>query len=390
MGQWMRGCVLLWLAALPLVASANPCGDAEDLKGQALRQELSDENRTCLEASVRGGAGLAIRSANSFVLIVDAYARRDLEEHAQLMRRHLTGVHTGDAEVAFMYADHLNRHAGASDEVLRWARVAMDGHRRWLHNRANHDKMMKHLWELRVEVSMLRAVEVAAEYQADPSPANKTRIDAYRRQARVILVEAAPCLHYGECGPYYEVEVEGYADCDNLDAMSLRADHGQLTSAEQGCLRSKYRRRGAPKSRILAMLADQADAEAGSKGEDSWNELLDWQGEVAGLEDPLLASRYADFLLDHDWARTQEALEWADGALDKEGVLTGRAGREAIARLHRLRISTLEQQLANAQAGDRSVENGQAVANAQAALKHAERSFAGFCRENGVVCRTHP
>ena len=121
--------LLLWCG--PSDAWALDCGESSTLEMAAYRGRLTAENRTCLERGVNSGEPND-RAQASFVLIIDAYASSQTDRYRALMQRHLNEIHTQDAEVAFLYATHLWREQGASDEVLKWSRVAMDGRRRWL------------------------------------------------------------------------------------------------------------------------------------------------------------------------------------------------------------------------------------------------------------------
>lgn len=376
--------LLLLLTFLTLVtpAWALDCGNPADLEMNAYRGKLSETDRACLETAIAGDDPVA-RSEASFILIVDAYVRGNGTEYGALMKRHLTQLHTTDAEVAYLYATWLWREGQNSDEVLHWARVAMDGRRRWLHNRANYDRMVKSLYDMMVQVSMERAIQVEQDYAAAPTATNRQRADAYKRQARYYLIIAAPCLHYGDCGPYFDVEVEGWAPCDDLVQMEAFAKRGQVTADHLACLKSKYRKPQAPKARILAIMSDQADTDGEGK---AWEELMAWHWNLAGVDDPVLAYRYAEFLLSHGAEDTEEALKWAQVALSSEEGFSGRTGRSALARLHVLRVQTAQRLVEDAQAAytkDPSAYNQKQVEVAQATLAKAERDRASYCQVNG-------
>ena len=338
--------LMIALLAWAMPAWALDCGDPTDLEMNAYRGRLSDENRSCLEAAVDGKDPVA-RSEASFVLIVDSYVRGNGTEYGQLMKRHLTEIHTTDAEVAYLYATWLWREGQNSDEVLHWARVAMDSRRRWLHNRANYDRMVKSLYDMMVQVSMERAIQVEQEFAASPTQTNRQRAEAYRRQARYYLIIAAPCLHYGDCGPYYEVEVEGWAPCDDLVQMESLARRGGVTNDHMACLKSKYRKPQAPKKRILTIMMDQANTDKEGK---AWEELMAWHWNLTGVDDPLLAYNYAEFLVSTGAEETEEAMKWAQVALSREDGFTGRTGRQALQRLHMLRVATAQRMVEDAQA----------------------------------------
>lgn len=347
----------------------------------AYRGRLGDETRTCLTAYIEVADPTA-RVQSSFVLIVDAYVSGDKERYGALMQTHLTKYHTTDAEVAYLYATHLWREGQSSDTVLNWARVAMEGRRRWLKNRANYDRMVKALYDMMVQVSMERAIQVEAAYRAAPSQDNLDKMEAYRRQARYYLIVAAPCLHYGDCGPYFEVEVEGWAPCDDLVALEAAAKRGGVTAEHLACLRGKYRRPQSPQKRILGILMDQADTD----GEGAiWEELMAWHWNLTGVDDPLLAYRYAEFLVDKGAEKSEEALKWAEVALAGQEGFTGRTGRQALFRLHQLRIETAERILADAKtrhSEDKNAFTKRAMDDAKQDVEVAKMSMDKYCEIN--------
>lgn len=373
--------LILTLLAWCTPAWALDCGEPTDLEMNAYRGRLSDEDRSCLEKTVDGNDPIS-KSEASFVLIVDAYVRGNGTEYGQLMKRHLTEIHTSDAEVAYLYATWLWREGQNSDEVLHWARVAMESRRRWLHNRANYDKMVKSLYDMMVQVSMERAIQVEQEFAASPTQTNRQRAEAYRRQARYYLIIAAPCLHYGDCGPYYEVEVEGWAPCDDLVQMESLARRGGVTADHLACLKSKYRKPQAPKKRILAIMMDQANTDQEGK---AWEQLMAWHWNLTGIDDPLLAYNYAEFLVATGAEETEEAMKWAQVALSREDGFTGRTGRQALQRLHMLRVATAQRMVTDAKTAvdtDPSAYNKKQLEVAKRTLAKAEKERAEYCKEN--------
>lgn len=370
---------LLWF--VPTTSWALDCGEASDLEMDAYRGKIGADIRACLEKAVEGGDPVA-RSEASFILIVDSYVRGNGTEYGNLMKRHLTKIHTTDAEVAYLYATWLWREGQNTDEVLHWARVAMDSRRRWLHNRANYDRMVKALYDMMVQVSMERAIAVEQEYAAAPTATNKQKAEAYKRQARYYLIIAAPCLHYGDCGPYYQVEVEGWAPCDDLVQMETLAKRGQVTDDHMACLKGKYRKPQAPKKRILTILMDQANTDSEGK---AWEELMAWHWNLTGVDDPLLAYNYAQWLVEHGAEDTEEAMKWAQVALAREDGFTGRTGRQALERLHTLRVATAQRLVSDAEATleqDPSAFNQQALVDAKATLKKALKDRDDYCKEH--------
>ena len=193
---------------------------------------------------------------------------------------------------------------------------------------------------------------------------------------------AAPCLHYGDCGPYYDVEVEGWAPCDDLVQMETLARRGQITKDHLGCLKSKYRRPQAPKKRILAIMMEQANHDPEGK---AWEELMAWHWNLTGVDDPLLAYNYAEFLVSHGAEDTEEAMKWAQVALSREDGFTGRTGRQALQRLHVLRVATAQRMVEDAEAAvakDPSAYNRKQLEIARETLKKAEAEREAYCAEH--------
>ena len=368
---------LFWL--VPAAYATTHCGQTGDLKADS--DKLSAEAVACLETVTQGVDAVA-RSEASFALIIHAHSKGDLTRYGELMKRHLTQLHTTDAEVAYLYARYLWSAGRASDEVLHWARVAMDNRRRWLHNRANYDQIVKSLYDMMVQVSMERAIQVEQDYAAAPGKAARERADAYKRRARYYLIVAAPCLHYGDCGPYFDVEVEGWAPCDDLVEMETLAKRGQVSLEQMSCLKSKYRKPQAPKRRILTVMLTQANSDKDGK---RWEELLAWHWNLTGLDDPLLAYHYAEWLVHQEQQDSEEALKWAQVALNQEGGLTGRSGRQALTRLHQLRVDTAKRLLEDAKQQYAEIDD----AYHKLLLKDAETILTQATTEQKTYCAEH-
>ena len=372
-----------------LLISASPalgqeCGDDSGLRLDAYRGKLTDEARACLESTVTTTADPSRRVELSFILIVDAYTQNDQEKYGQLMRRHLSQYHTTDAEVAYLYATYLWKLGAAAngDDALYWAKVALDNRRRWLKNRANYDNMVKKLYDMLVELSMVRAVEVEQEQATNPGQANAERVEAYRRQARYWLIIAAPCLYYSDCGPYFEVEIEGWAPCDDLVALEADAKKGRIDTDQRTCLRSKYRKPQSAKPRILGILMDQADTDKDGK---IWEELMAWHWNITGADDAMLAFRYAEFLVVKGSEQAENAMRWAKVALEQKDTLKGRSGRAAISKLHTLRVETAERILLNAkeeQKAHPSALHKQAIQEAKDRYDAAVVDYQAYCQSD--------
>lgn len=375
--RWLALLAVLLVVPQTAAAVTTTCGDARELEMQAYKGRLGDEVKRCLEASLEE-ADPQTRAAHSFVLIVDAYISRDMGRYGELMERHLTRYHTTDAEVAYLYANWLRREQGASDEVIHWARVALDGRRRWLANRANYNRMVRALYDMLVEVSMERALQVQREVGDLPGLEAQRRLEGYRRQAKYWLIIAAPCLHKGECGPYYEVEIEGWAPCNDLVAMDTHAKRGQLGDEHWTCLKESYRKPAAPKRRILDVMATQADTTPDGS---QWDELLAWHWRITGDEDPELAFRYAAFLAKNPQvqADADEVMKWSGVALDARHQLRGRSGRAALTQLLSLRVETARRMVEHAHA----LGDPEAVQLAQQRLTEEQAAYEAHCAASG-------
>jgi len=291
-------------------AAAEGCAEFDVLQRRAAQARLTEVDRVCLQA-LQANTGTSEQQLQaSFVLVVDAYATQQLERYERLMRDHLA-IAPGDAEVAFLLSTHLHRTEGRSDdEVMHWARVALDGRRRWVDNRNNHDRMVRTLYDTLVESGMQRAI--AAEASGSPN------LGRYRREAKYWMSVAGPCLHNSACGPYYDVEIEGYADCDDLDVLEkLRSG---VSDSVATCLRTRFRKPGQPRARILALLMVWADT-----GLDTarWDQLRAWHWRATESEDPDVLLRHARWLVSKDDAHG--AVQVAEAALSHPTAFRGRA-----------------------------------------------------------------
>ena len=71
-------------------------------------------------------------------------------------------------------------------------------------------------------------------------------------------------------------------------------------------------------------------------------------------------------------------------------MFNGRAGREAIARLHRLRIQTHAEQVALAEdlpEENSTVDHGMSLQGARDSLEPAEKAYSSFCKQNAAACK---
>lgn len=370
----------LLLAALllsPGAAAAQACGEAEALQQAAYEGKLGPETRACLEASLAGDDP-GTRADHSFLLIIDASRTGPTDRYLLLLRRHLAQYHTTDAEAAYLLADALFKAGHATDEVLRWADVAMEGRTRWLSNRANYDRMVTRLHDIRVQASMQLAIDTEAAVGGGTE--DPAAVGAARKRARIYLIVAAPCIHHGDCGPYYEVEVEGWLPCDDLDAMERYAEGGHLKDEHAACLRERYRKPQQPKRRILDILATAADADASGQG---WARLAAWHWNLSGDDDPVLAHRHAQHLAKA--GRHTEALKWSDLAVEHPDALQRRSGPHGVAAAHAVRVASARavQEAAAAEHAKLDSElHRQALEDATARLKTCQAARDAWCADH--------
>jgi hypothetical protein len=282
--------VTLGLLALPALASAD-CGSIEVLEAHASAGKLTAEESSCVELAL-ATADPIDRVDLSFVLILQALMSGDDAAYVAHLERHLASVHTTDPEVAYLYATWLQKHRPErTADVLHWADVAFAGRGRWVKDLRNYTTIVRSVWDLRIEASMRAAMTAEQAYAASPTPAKQEAMERARRAARYYMIAATPCLHYGDCGPRYEVEVEGQTSCEDLDAVERALSAGPLHPDTLSCLKARWYRN--PRQRLLDLLAASADRAPDST---EWEALLAWHFNATGEEDAALAQRYQAFL----------------------------------------------------------------------------------------------
>ncbi|MCB9673500.1 MAG: hypothetical protein H6737_00195 [Alphaproteobacteria bacterium] len=374
---------MLTLLALALPAlGAMRCGDLDSLELEAARSRLDAGTEACLEEAL-GAAEAAERARTSFVLILSAYSGNDLEAYGERMRRHLATFHTTDAEVAYLYARYLWKKSGETadppytDEILKWSRVAMDGRTRWLHNRRNYDEMVRNLYDMLVQSSLRRALLDKKAFEADPSDANRLVADQAQRRARHYLIVAAPCLHKGECGPTFEVIVEGMRECEDLAPLENYAAAGKLDEGHRACLRARFRRQGAPRRRILDLLIADAEKQPDSS---TFEYLLAWHWNVTDADDPEMAYRFARWLARND-GDPKLLAQWAEAGLE--------AGRPDEARRSDLIVWRAEGWAAVVRAAE-AEDAKQSTERTRRELANARTRSEAATQAQREWCTTHP
>ncbi|MEZ4322017.1 MAG: hypothetical protein R3F61_31385 [Myxococcota bacterium] len=366
------------LGLLAPASAASTCGDLDTLELDAARKRLAPDVESCLEAAL-ASTDAPERARTSFVLILSAYTSGDSELYGQRMTRHLAEFHTTDPEVAYLYARYLFKKSGDtaappySAEILRWARVAMDGRTRWLHNRRNYDEMVRNLYDMLVQSSLQQAIAEQKAYEAAPTDAGRLAADQAQRRARHYLIVAAPCLHKGECGPTFEVIVEGLRDCEDLRPLENYAAAGKLDDGHLACLRARYRRAGAPRRRILDVMIDDAEHQDDSQ---RFEFLLAWHWNVMDADDPDMAYRFARWLSQHD-GQPELLGQWSEAALEAEG-----ADGQHAAELYAWRArgwATAAKNAAQTDAAQSTERTRRELATAEARAKDAASALQRYC-----------
>jgi hypothetical protein len=360
--------VLLGIAA----AVAADCSDVELMKSHAFRGKLAPDEQACIEAALPT-LDPAVRVDLSFALILQAYMTHDVA-YPDLMRRHLTEVHTTDPEVAYLYANWLKQNQpDNAGEILRWSRIAMAGRMRWADDPPGYVAIVRSLYDMLVESSLERAVQLEAVSDATPNPDNSLATDKAKREARYWLVVAAPCLHNGDCGPRFEVEVEGQTSCEDLDGYAVLARQGTLTEEPTRCLEARYERN--PKDKVVGILMDAADhdPEGGA-----WEQLLAWHWDQTGADDPLLAARYASYLAAKGPQAAADVWKWTQIALGDRPALTTAGGRPLVGHVLTIR-ATAAKQLAEAARGTDGADEAKERARAAAEDRDAWCQSARDC-----------
>jgi len=362
-------------------AVAAECTDLDTLELSAARKRLDAETEACLERTVISGDA-SVRARSSFVLILSAYSGKDLEAYGERMRRHLSALHTTDAEVAYLFARYLWKKSGETGappytaEILRWSRVAMDGRTRWLQNRRNYDEMVRNLYDMLVQSSLQQAMIERKAFDAAPTDAQRLVADRAQRRARHYLIVAAPCLHKGECGPTFEVYVEGLRECDDLAPLENYARAGRLDDGHRSCLRARFRRPGAPKRRILDLLIEDADQQSDPG---RFEFLLAWHWNLTDSDDPEMAYRFARWLSRHPGDGVLLA-QWSEAGLE-----ASHANVEEMTQLYQWRVDGWSMAVgaaAKLDASQSTERTRRELAAAESRLKAARVALTRWCDSN--------
>ncbi len=167
----------------PTPSAMAACKDPVALEPRAIAGELTDEDRTCLEARIAGEKKQTAKDKLSRLLLVDADARGDKARWATLMVRHLDAIDRSDPDLCMRWAQHLAR--GDIDDAeasLYWADVALENKHAWEGPR--HVSRVYGLLQLRAEVSHRPWADSEADFQAERSDENMDEAEVWRGRAR--------------------------------------------------------------------------------------------------------------------------------------------------------------------------------------------------------------
>lgn len=379
----VRAFLLLLSFLFATVARADPgCSDLAALEAAAYRGRLSDTEKVCLEAELATADPVA-RVDISFVLILHAYMTAEQETYVALMRRHLAQIHTTDPEVAYLYSTWLMKNQPTNhDEILQWAAVAMEGRTRWLDDRVGYVTIVRSIYDMLIQASMQRAIAYEQAYNADPNDATLQRLDRARRLARYYLVIATPCLHYGDCGPKFEVEIEGQTSCEDLEALHAKALVKRLHGDEVSCLKARWYRSQKPK--FLDVLMTNADRD--SEGTE-WESLLAWHWNATAADDPVLAARHAQFLYRGGQNQLEvEIARWSELALSDRAALEKRLGRAGLGEMLQLRAESTRKLVEQAESAALMMPSEAATAR----VEHTRATASAAAADLKSFCTTYP
>jgi hypothetical protein len=364
----------------------DACGALDTLEQAALKGNMATPTRDCIDENMwLVDPGTRVRM--SFVLIVDAYAKREIKRYVEMVERHLGSIHTTDADVAYLYALHLSEAGPAmGEEVVRWANVALANRNQWLENHRTYRVMVRSLYNIRNESSMERAILAKKWYRAEATPESQRRLEQYQKRARYYLAVSGPCLVQGDCGPHFVVEVdEQTAECEELDHLERKAKANTITDEEVDCLKWRYPKTGSRKARILSILAAWADK---ADEAPTWEALMSWHRNETGYDSAWLAYRYADHLGKKGELYALEVIRWSTIAFEHRDQLEGQKYEQEMYGLLKLRVQAAEdlvrQQAYISEQQPDDVEAQGEVAKARMRNKQFRAEIEAWCQSSDV------
>ena len=179
--------IVVLCSLLPATGSAlEPlCGDSRRLEKRSRVGKLDAPTLSCLtKVSDKGGEGA--RNATTLILN-NAWARGDRIGWRQVAEHYLRDVDPHDPEVAYQYAQHLQRHLREPQVALDWLDVAYEN--RYIWSRQERPTKLVNLHEVRTRAALELAYAAEKRLRQDDSQQN--RLDAYRLRARTRLYSIA-------------------------------------------------------------------------------------------------------------------------------------------------------------------------------------------------------
>ncbi|MBW1878548.1 MAG: hypothetical protein JRI25_00810 [Deltaproteobacteria bacterium] len=130
------------------------------------------------------------------------------------------------------------------------------------------------------------------------------------------------------------VEPSGMS-CDNLQQLELKAMMGRLSAPEVGCIEATYQAAGkqTDKNKVSRVLI----ANAHSSDRSEWAGLVARHLEEVDQSDPDMSYAYAKYLLDQGPARADEAIHWADIAMERRQEWVGETFKSRVYALYKMR-----------------------------------------------------
>jgi hypothetical protein len=130
------------------------------------------------------------------------------------------------------------------------------------------------------------------------------------------------------------VEPSG-TSCDNLQELELKAMMGRLSAPEVGCIESTYHAAAKQTDKDKASRVLIANAHSSDRSE--WAQLVSRHLDEVDQSDPNMSYAYAKYLLDQGSGRADEAIHWADIALERRQEWVGETHKSRVYALYKVR-----------------------------------------------------
>lgn len=135
-----------------LMAEAAECGNLRKLEPKAMMGKLGDGEIRCLDKTLRESEKQTYKDKVSRVLMADAYAKKNDDRWEAIVRRHLNDIDRSDPDLCykfstFMYKKVASKGPDASDEVMKWAGVALENKQQWTGN--TYVKRVSNLYKIK-------------------------------------------------------------------------------------------------------------------------------------------------------------------------------------------------------------------------------------------------